>query len=90
MNAGRELDALVAEKIMGIDLHDSAGRPIPFLMEYSTDIWTAWKVVEKMHDNEQFHAECDDLIGLSRQTARNAARIICIAALQAVGVEMAP
>lgn len=61
MKAGRELDALVAEKVMGWKRHDLGpingvrwvnkdGRIIdtehPFT--YSTDIAAAWEVVEKM------------------------------------------
>ena len=54
----REIDALVAEKVMGITLigKDMAAylneetqfmMPIPF---YSTDIAAAWEVVEKVND----------------------------------------
>jgi hypothetical protein len=43
--AGRELDALVAEKVMG------KAKPIP--PQYSTDIATAWTVVERF-DPEQW------------------------------------
>ena len=50
MKAGRELDSLVAEKVMGLtkeDLDrwdDTRGRPEP--KHYSTDIVAAWEVVE--------------------------------------------
>ena len=57
MKAGRELDALVAEKVMGHDMekdfcttcYDSptCDRPIP---RYSILIQDAWPVVEKMAD----------------------------------------
>jgi len=60
MNAGRELDALVAEKVMGwkrLDLgpingirwikgKDVIESEFPF--SYSTDISAAWEVVEKL------------------------------------------
>ncbi len=59
MKAGRELDALVAEKVMGIELTiTSQGHPyfrdgtllrVP-IAHYSTDIAAAWQVVEKMRD----------------------------------------
>lgn len=92
MKPCRELDALVAEKVMGLSIwrhgrrvdyktDDSVYNRVP---SYSTDIAAAWQVVERIRNNEVFHAECDDLIGLSRQTATNAARIICVAALKAV------
>lgn len=53
MNAGRELDALIAEKVMGLQV-DALGYVVtqrgkvegelPF---YSTDIAAAWEVVER-------------------------------------------
>jgi len=64
MKAGRELDALVAEKVMGWELHypyahdvennvnyDLADTKIAFVKRFnpSTDIAAAWQVVEKMH-----------------------------------------
>ena len=62
MEAGRELDALVAERVMGLDVKitdwksDRYGRykvkhyrvGNSFLPEYSTDISAAWTVIEKM------------------------------------------
>jgi hypothetical protein len=55
MTAGRELDALVAEKVMGLPkpIHEvfwfirypHVDGPLP---AYSTDIAAAWEVVEKM------------------------------------------
>ena len=61
MEAGRELDALIAEKVMGHRMFepppmsepwevmpdDYRGRP---LLPYSTDIGAAWEVVEKMRE----------------------------------------
>lgn len=55
MKAGRDLDRLVAEKVMGLEVHKQAdvwlinsgtGKAVP---HYSTDIAAAWKVVEKLH-----------------------------------------
>lgn len=61
MEAGRELDALIAERVMGIDaelIHtDGAPRTIAYrgmqavvraVDHYCTDIAAAWEVVEKM------------------------------------------
>ncbi len=70
MKAGRELDALVAEKVMGwkvlshwdadggikhlVDHNQCEVRPAEF-KPYSTDISAAWEVVEKLQ-SEGFHA----------------------------------
>jgi hypothetical protein len=54
MNAGRELDALVAEKVMGWKVRpdrypvDATGQSQFRVPEYSTDIAAAWRVVEQM------------------------------------------
>ena len=54
LEAGRELDARVAEKVMG----QGSGYPLPndfhYIAEipyYSTDIAAAWEVVEKLKDD---------------------------------------
>lgn len=58
MKAGRELDALVAEKVMGIDVQYTAvGHPYfgdgillrKPVLHYSTDIAAAWLVVDHMN-----------------------------------------
>lgn len=60
MDAGREIDALVAEKVMGLDVfedqanyrgvgtipHATTGR-LGDLPHYSTDIAAAWQVLDK-------------------------------------------
>jgi hypothetical protein len=56
MQAGRELDALIAEKVMGYvpprpgtvgyDMKDLPRNRVP---HYSTDIAAAWQVVEKLN-----------------------------------------
>jgi hypothetical protein len=64
--AGRELDALVAEKVMGADpstvhwhlsnatfLVDGKWVDVPPVPHYSTDIAAAWEVVEKM--SQKYH-----------------------------------
>lgn len=61
MNPGRELDALIAEKVLGWSWDEKtaispsgsrnavkAGDPFWWLPEYSIDIAAAWEVVEKM------------------------------------------
>jgi hypothetical protein len=54
MTPGLELDALIAEKVMGLSvskeiIRDGSGaRYYPELLHYSTDIAAAWEVVEKM------------------------------------------
>lgn len=64
MKAGRELDALIAEKVMGLPEPDLKGHtivPLPDsvrseawskIPEYSTNIADAWLVVEKLKDKD--------------------------------------
>lgn len=60
MIPGRELDALIAEKVMGLRCPDwiSCGRGRGAwehsLKHYSTDISAAWEVVEKLNLLERF------------------------------------
>lgn len=69
MKPGRELDALVAEKVMGltsseVEIHrqfwlDGCFSNLP---HYSTDIAAAWEVVEKLTSKKQPHFQlslCD-------------------------------
>lgn len=56
MEAGRELDALVAEKVMGWDVgdifYDATHQEImPRVPSYSTKIAASWSVVEKILDD---------------------------------------
>lgn len=64
MKPGRELDLLIAEKVMGYDpienmVYDAQPpisvvppwRPLPY---YSTDIAAAWEVVEKMREESVY------------------------------------
>lgn len=49
--AGKELDALVAERVMGIGKHltrHGSGGICPAVLPYSTDIAVAWLVVEHL------------------------------------------
>jgi hypothetical protein len=49
LTAGRELDALVVEKVMGWDMAKPLGSEPPMeLPRYSGDIAAAWLVAEKM------------------------------------------
>ena len=53
MNPGKELDVLVAEKVMGLysivrDFDLPASEREPTALPYSTDIGAAWGVVEKL------------------------------------------
>lgn len=61
MNPGRELDALIAEKVMGLEIVHLGEPSKPFVKnftgtseptEYSTDIAAAWEVVERLKDSE--------------------------------------
>lgn len=63
MKPGRELDALVAEKVMGLSvkrelINDGSGAFFyPELLAYSTGIAAAWEVVEKVKSWETNHDE---------------------------------
>ena len=99
MNPGRELDALVAEKVMGI-----GPRGLAFPKKYSTDIAAAWEAVETLTSPKSRHRfscttlHCDCNSGLwsfgdidrdgtvwPRQDAHTAPHAICLAALRVVG-----
>lgn len=61
MKPGRELDALVAEKVMGDYISDREGEPGSWrgpdftpLPQYSTDISAAWEVVEKIINHSDY------------------------------------
>jgi len=59
MEPGRELDALVAEKVMGwTHYREEWGGVVPdSISHYSTDISAAWEVVEKMGPFTQLTAD---------------------------------
>jgi len=107
MKPGRELDALVAEKVMGwkavqvFDLKDTDGTNIangitPYnigqrVPHYSTDIASAWEVVEEMQNNEwdftlkNHKRKYEAIFGtLYNAFAPTAPEAICKAALLAV------
>lgn len=59
MEPGKELDALVAEKVMGFSVIDNGDGPFLYKhrdyfewQNYSTDIAAAWKVVEHLRSRE--------------------------------------
>ncbi len=69
MDAGREMDALIAEKVMGIELPKwifqehglttkTSREVVP---DYSTDIAAAWQVVEKMRSNGYFYEVTENI-----------------------------
>ena len=94
MEAGRELDALVEEKLMKAPF---AG---DYQQHYSTDIAAAWEVLEKMQDNGWFwnidydYGELVAGFGKGRDSegdlswhyeqAETTPHAICLAALKAV------
>jgi len=105
VNASRELDLLVAEKVMGQkfdfnpwkgEMPKNNGEAYGIVLPYSTDIFAAWKVVEKMISEGLYL----DLRGLTAFTcnfghpmqlpreATSAPLAICIAALRAKGIEV--
>lgn len=98
MNAGRELDALVAEKVMGYEVNREGYTG--YLPSFSTDIAAAWDVVEKLdlfspgsglylvgsgNEWRVFHSlgEGETELWCDGVSALHA---ICLAALKAVGV----
>jgi Phage ABA sandwich domain len=94
----REIDRLVAEKVMGLKVDDfdfildEKGLRDGELANYSTNIADAWKVVEKLRDRgilitvetliDKYKAYYDGRFGAFAETPSLA---ICLAALKAVG-----
>jgi hypothetical protein len=115
MNPGRELDALIAEKVMGFRyatpvkfVHDGAEQTgvamtpsaTYILPHYSTDIATAWSVVEKVVGFSRLYDFYLYRYGDGEYTAtfntskiyrgfsmESAAHAICLAALKEVSRE---
>ena len=68
MNAGRELDAMIAEKVMGVEVNwreirrtEAAGgnyRELVGTPRYSTDIAAAWEVVTRFA-NERYYVRLE-------------------------------
>lgn len=99
MKAGRELDALVAEKVFGYVFADA------FLAHYSTDIADAWQLIERHpHYVYVIRSNEDKYTGKWKEhmtwrcrfyapekfeiEADTAPLAICLAALKALGVEV--
>jgi hypothetical protein len=90
MKPGRELDLLVAEKVMGYKRNHGVHGNVPF---YSTDLAAAWEVVEKMKKNYGFELswfmaikKWKVCIGLASIATDTIPHSICLAALAALGV----
>lgn len=101
--AGRELDALIAEKVMGIP-EDSPQMEFDGPPAYSTDIASAWQVVEKLQAFNPFWNRaafmdfdlsptdpkgwtCNFGDDNTREYADTVPHAICLAALKMVGHE---
>lgn len=94
LKPGRELDALVAEKVFGVDVgdiyYDSTMQEITnfSIPHYSTDISAAWEVVEKFGRFDLIlngsGAWCAEFYGSwDRSFGDSAPHAICLAALKA-------
>lgn len=96
MNPGRELDAFIATKVMGLDLSSK----FSIFPRYSESISAAWEVVEKLRFKQIKLIELQDISGdepdneahfycrfgaMGKATASTAPHAICLAALKAVG-----
>lgn len=92
MEAGQELDATVAEKVMGqspragkiIQRDGSRVTEIRELPHYSTRIEDAWAVVDRIHKQGHPLAPFRELWKDDADLA-DMPRLICLAALKAVG-----
>lgn len=101
MNPGRELDALIAEKVMGL----ASGRHLLGPDKpYSTSIEAAWEVTEKMLErntgtmrvqavSNSFgvtfeHWGDDENVVKGFHRSSTLPHAICLAAIKAVGVEL--
>jgi len=94
MSPGRELDALIAEKVMAwsrpvkhegclmqLPPNSSKGEPYSEAPNYSTDIAAAWEVVKKLRSmGLVIH---DSFISVDPDSAPHA---ICLAALKVMGM----
>lgn len=95
MNPGRELDALIAERVMGGKTKCTEIPGYEFIPNYSEDIAAAWEVVEKLKKPRPiFNLECDQRLGRWNANFYGAAaegdtapHAICLAALAALPEE---
>ena len=96
----REIDALVAEHVMGMERWDSSGmysEIVPILPHYSSNISDAWQVVEKIEGQILIDRTlggrwvCEILVNQRTShmaEADTAEMAICLAALKAKGVDI--
>lgn len=97
MKPGRELDALIAEKVMGLATaeEDSDENWVPVgVPGYSTDIAAAWEVVGKLWEDQESVFEltrpvgsgfnCRFRQGAIKEWGETAPHAICLAALKSV------
>ena len=99
MEAGRELDTLVAEKVMGLNVDRSMMHNGPSYFDppaYSTDIAAAWLVVEKLRETHDVELRgyqpyepnnWQVVVDSEFYTEGTAPHAICLAALKAVGAD---
>lgn len=92
MNAGRELDALVASKVMRLKGEGDFNPPAWVIPEYSTDIAAAWTIIEHFYQagwgagaSMDGHTGCEASVGQFTARADTPMEAICLAALKAVG-----
>lgn len=99
LRPGRDMDALVAEKVMGYSKEFSLRLTDPdkhFPTKYSTSIEAAWEVVEKLDlpfelNSDDEHTLWNARFNLDRgnwSQASTAPHAICLAALKSLGVEV--
>jgi hypothetical protein len=103
MKAGRELDALIADKITNYVSLTTHWNPIDEiygdLPHYSTNILDAWQVVEKLKAHPYLFifemevvVDCDcafhGATGSFRAEAETAPLAICLASLKAKGIDI--
>lgn len=85
-----DIESVKINKLIGDALWgDDIGCPIPYstAIPYSTSIFWAWSVAREMADNPQFEKWWSE-VDLYRYTETGAARLICLEALSALGVDI--
>jgi hypothetical protein len=106
VNAGRELDILIAEKVFGLTVSQEFDEPcVPALRDcydewgmlphYSTDISDAWLLLQRFHEQTTDEQEIQFFCLIEKSdfpllSAPDAAYTICTAVLQTLGVEVVP
>lgn len=102
MQAGRDLDALIAEKVMGLRVEPcrKIGEPRAianehghferFIPHYSTDIADAWEVVEKLHMQADEEGDVILSINVSKERVGYRCEILCFEAAYVHDADTAP